>query len=119
LNARSYFFNNTDGGETVIKRLTSILHHLQNLKACSTQNHFEKVYVDVDQLLPSVKTTYCYDGSLTTPPCSEGVKWIILTAPIQLSNQQISAFQKIIHHDNRPVQRLNEREVVTDSLTVK
>jgi Eukaryotic-type carbonic anhydrase len=83
----------------VIKRLTSILHHLQNLKACSTQNHFEKVYVDVDQLLPSVKTTYCYDGSLTTPPCSERVKWIILTAPIQLSNQQISAFQKIIHHN--------------------
>jgi carbonic anhydrase len=88
-------------------------------KTKDSENHFEKVNVDVDQLLPSVKTTYRYDGSLTTPPCSEGVKWIILTAPIQLSNQQISAFQNIIHHNNRPVQRLNGREVVTDSLIEK
>ncbi len=80
------------------------------------ENHFENVTVDVNSLLPANTTTYRYDGSLTTPPCSEGVKWIIMTTPIQLSTEQIGAFQSIIKGNNRPVQPLNGRSVVTDQV---
>lgn len=85
-------------------------------KSQGTENHFESVTVDVNSLLPVSTTTYRYDGSLTTPPCSEGVKWIIMTTPIQLSAQQIGSFQNIIRGNNRPVQPLNGRVVVTEKI---
>ena len=43
------------------------------------------VTVDVERCCPPARTSYRYDGSLTTPPCSEGVRWIVMTTPIQLS----------------------------------
>jgi carbonic anhydrase len=78
------------------------------------ETHFEGVTVDVDALLPRTRTTYRYDGSLTTPPCSEGVKWFVMTEPIQLSKDQIGAFTALVEGNNRPVQPLNDRTVVTD-----
>ena len=76
--------------------------------------HLEHVTVDVDQLLPEVHTSYRYEGSLTTPPCSEGVKWFVMTTPIELSPAQIARFRAILHGNNRPVQPLNDRRVATD-----
>jgi carbonic anhydrase len=78
--------------------------------------HLAHVMVDVDQLLPADATSYRYDGSLTTPPCSEGVKWIVMTTPIELSAEQIAAFRGIIHGNNRPTQPLNGRQVATDAV---
>jgi carbonic anhydrase len=80
------------------------------------ENHFASVKVDVDALLPAARTTYRYDGSLTTPPCSEAVKWFVMTTPIALSAAQIGAFTSIIQGNNRPVQPLNGRSVVTDAV---
>lgn len=57
---------------------------------------------------------YYYDGSLTTPPCSEGVKWYIRKTPAQLSYEQIAAFTAVYDHNNRPVQVLNDRTVYLD-----
>ena len=68
-----------------------------------------------DYIFPDVGTgLYHYDGSLTTPPCSEGVKWYIRKIPTQLSKGQITAFTTIYDHNNRPVQMLNERTVYLD-----
>jgi carbonic anhydrase len=83
-------------------------------KTKSTEYHLENVKVDVSSLLPTKTTSYRYDGSLTTPPCSEGVKWIVMTTPIQLSTQQINTFRAIMKGNNRPIQALNGRSVVTD-----
>jgi carbonic anhydrase len=58
---------------------------------------------------------YHYDGSLTTPPCSEGVKWYIRKTPTQLSKEQIAAFMAIYDHNNRPVQPLNDRRLYLDT----
>ncbi len=57
---------------------------------------------------------YHYNGSLTTPPCSEGVKWYIRKTPTQLSNEQIAAFMATYDHNNRPVQALNKRTLYVD-----
>ena len=58
---------------------------------------------------------YRYEGSLTTPPCSERVQWIVLTTPIEMSEAQIAAFKAIIHNNNRPVQPLNGRKLLVNS----
>ena len=78
------------------------------------ETHYEHVAVDVDALLPSDHTSYRYEGSLTTPPCTEGVKWFVLTHPIEVDAAQIGAFAALIHGNSRPVQPLNGRVVVSD-----
>ena len=60
-------------------------------------------------LLPGDLTSYRYSGSLTTPPCSEGVRWIIMSTPIEASQAQIEALRAIISNNNRPVQPLHGR----------
>ena len=71
--------------------------------------HIENVQVDIDDMLPKNKTTFRYSGSLTTPPCSEEVRWFVYADPIELSRDQIRAFRNIFHGNNRPVQPLNNR----------
>jgi carbonic anhydrase len=81
--------------------------------------HLEHVEVDVDALLPQDRASYRYDGSLTTPPCSEGVKWFVLANSVALSAQQIAAFRAVIQGNNRPTQPLNGRKILTDKVAVK
>ena len=80
------------------------------------EHHLEHVTVDVDALLPKSRTAYRYEGSLTTPPCSEGVKWFVMTTPIALSPAQIREFTTLFHGNNRPVQPVNDRPVLTDKM---
>ena len=75
------------------------------------------VMVNAKKLLPPSLASYRYIGSLTTPPCSEPVQWFVLQQPITASAEQIATFQKVIHANNRPVQPLNGRSVVTDALS--
>ncbi len=81
--------------------------------------HLSDVKVDVDALLPRDRTTYRYDGSLTTPPCTEGVKWFVLANPVALSADQVAAFRAIVKDNNRPTQPLNGRKIATDKVAVK
>ncbi len=81
------------------------------------ESHFEHVQVNVDDLLPHNTESYRYDGSLTTPPCSEGVRWIVMKSPIQLSAEQIGKFTALVKGNNRPVQPLYHRVTVTDGVT--
>jgi carbonic anhydrase len=67
-----------------------------------------------DEAMQPFQTSYRYEGSLTTPPCSESVKWIVLTTPIEMSEAQIAAFKAIIHDNNRPVQPLNGRKLLVN-----
>lgn len=68
--------------------------------------------IDLKKLLPQNETFFYYNGSLTTPPCTEGVQWMIFEEPIEMSKEQIEAFQQIFPDNHRPVQPLNEREVL-------
>jgi carbonic anhydrase len=72
------------------------------------------VNVNASQLMPKSLASYRYSGSLTTPPCSEGVAWFVLQEPIEASADQIAAFRKVINGNNRPTRPLNGR-VITAS----
>ncbi|HWW05198.1 carbonic anhydrase family protein [Collimonas sp.] len=67
--------------------------------------------VDITALIPNDKKALAYSGSLTTPPCSEMVNWIVLEQPIEMSKQQIAAFKAIFHDNHRPLQKLNHRDI--------
>lgn len=67
---------------------------------------------DPASLLPVQHGYYGYTGSLTTPPCSEGVRWHILKEPVEVSPAQLAAFRKLYKMNARPVQPLNGRVVV-------
>lgn len=68
--------------------------------------------VNVMDMLPESKAYYGFDGSLTTPPCTEGVKWIVLKTPMTVSPEQVLKFQHIMQvQNNRPLQALNGRTI--------
>lgn len=71
----------------------------------------EGVEVNAADVLPADLSAWRYNGSLTTPPCDEGVRWHILAAPIEASAEQIDAFEAIFDDNYRPVQPLNGREI--------
>jgi carbonic anhydrase len=75
----------------------------------------EGATVSAADLLPADHLYYTYPGSLTTPPCSEGVRWLVLTTPITLSVEQIETFSSVFEMDARPVQSLNDRDVTVDT----
>jgi carbonic anhydrase len=69
------------------------------------------VEVNPAGLLPHGTAYYTYLGSLTAPPCTEGVTWFVLKSPVEISAEEISAFAKLYPHDVRPVQPLHGRVV--------
>jgi carbonic anhydrase len=67
--------------------------------------------VNIGNFLPQNHGYYTFDGSLTTPPCSEHVRWFVLKTPVELSERQLMQFEVRYAHDNRPTQPLNGRVV--------
>ena len=67
--------------------------------------------VNPQELLPNDMHHYAYDGSLTTPPCTEDVHWIVLKEPIAVTASHLERFIVLVGHNARPVQPLNEREI--------
>jgi carbonic anhydrase len=70
------------------------------------------VNLNVKDLLPANHGYYTFAGSLTTPPCSEGVTWFVLKTPISLSASQLDEFAKLYPRDARPIQPINGREIL-------
>jgi carbonic anhydrase len=67
--------------------------------------------LDLNELLPKDQRYYQFMGSLTTPPCSEQVLWMVLKQPMTLSPEQIRLFAQIFPNNARPVQPLHARLV--------
>ena len=67
------------------------------------------VSINAADLLPTDRSYYRFAGSLTTPPCSEGVKWMVMKTPTEVSDNQLAKFTQIIGANARPVQALNSR----------
>lgn len=69
--------------------------------------------IDLSQLLPADQSYYRFSGSLTTPPCTEGVRWLVMKHPVTLSTSQLKMFQYALKYaNNRPIQPLHGRMIV-------
>lgn len=95
------------------RTLGKILHNAPHEVATVT---IEDESVNGLSLMPGHKDEaedfFNYAGSLTTPPCSEGVRWFVLKKRITVSHQQVEEFSHFVHGANaRPVQALNDRTV--------
>ena len=66
----------------------------------------------LEALLPDTTGYYAYQGSLTTPPCSEIVRWLLLDTPVALSAEQIAAYTSLYDGNARPVQPLGKRDLL-------
>ncbi|MET0067351.1 MAG: carbonic anhydrase family protein [Candidatus Thiodiazotropha sp.] len=97
-----------EGGENLA--LSEIWDHLP--KHTSNKQKVSKEVINAYDMIPKDVGYYRYMGSLTTPPCSEGVNWFVMNQPIQASKAQIDAFTAIMEGNNRPAQPVNHRLVV-------
>jgi carbonic anhydrase len=82
-----------------------------NLPAHGGESAPTGVQIDPADLLPADRGYYTFAGSLTTPPCSEGVTWFVLKNPSTLSSGEIERFASLYPMNARPVQPLNGRTV--------
>ena len=83
----------------------------QNVPMAGKVKNVSGVSIDASNLMPEDKSYYTYRGSLTTPPCREGVQWYLLKDEIELSATQLKAFQAVYPVNARPIQDLGARTV--------
>ena len=74
-----------------------------------------EVMVDLNGLLPETRSYFAYMGSLTTPPCTEGVLWLVMKTPVTVAGEQVGIFGKLYSMNARPVQPANGR-LIKESL---
>ncbi|GAA5173824.1 hypothetical protein GCM10025771_01980 [Niveibacterium umoris] len=80
-----------------------------NLPLEKNESYQPAVAINPADLLPSDKSYFTYMGSLTTPPCSEGVLWMVMRQPAQLSPDQLAVFTRFYRNNARPIQPPNGR----------
>ena len=68
--------------------------------------------LELAELLPTDRRYFTYMGSLTTPPCSEGVQWVVMRQPVSMSAEQIELFARMYPMNARPVQQVSGRRIL-------
>jgi carbonic anhydrase len=91
---------------TFLEKIWSAIPSEVNKEVVSTER------IDLVNAVPSDLKYYTYTGSLTTPPCSQGIDWVVLKEPMEISTEQIEKFSSIHENNARPTQPLNNRQVV-------
>ena len=83
-------------------------------EAKGTPVHYFITGQNANALLPPLgkRSFYRYNGSLTTPPCTENVLWTVMNEPIEFSKEQIEAFTNLYKKNNRPAQKTHQRFVL-------
>lgn len=93
-----------EGGQN--KRLKDLWNKFPQAKDEKNLVHFNP-----NNLLPSSKEYFYYKGSLTTPPCTEGVEWVVMKTPLVVSSHQVDQFIGLYKNNARSTQPLNSRKV--------
>lgn len=68
--------------------------------------------IDLASLVPDSPAHYLYMGSLTTPPCTEGVVWVVMKEPVRVSDEQLGVFARLYPRNGRPIQPLHGRLIL-------
>ena len=90
---------------------------VKNLPSKAGEKHdLSNVTIDINTLLPASENAYHFTGSLTTPPCSENVNWLVAVEPVPMSPEQLNEFAKRLNNNNRPTQPLYGRTITVDEL---
>jgi carbonic anhydrase len=82
-----------------------------NLPLEKGEEQAAQVTLDLRELLPAERGYFTYMGSLTTPPCSEGVLWMVMKKPVPVSPEQIAIFSRLYPMNARPVQSASGRMI--------
>ncbi len=90
--------------------LQMIIAHVPNI--INKEAPLNEVVMDVKALIPEDPGYSLYSGSLTTPPCTEGVTWYVMNTPIEGSTEQINKLQSIMSNNARPIQRKDNRLII-------
>lgn len=93
--------------------LSRILEHAPS--AAGTQFYGRNIGINPLFLLPGRKDYFAYEGSLTQPPCSEGVHWYVLATPVEVLPEELDQLARLVGHNARPLQRLGSRVVHSNS----
>jgi len=80
-----------------------------NLPLEKGEESSSRAVIDLNHLLPPDRRYFTYMGSLTTPPCSEGVLWMVMRQPVPVSQEQIDIFARLYPMNARPVQQASGR----------
>jgi carbonic anhydrase len=83
-----------------------------NLPLEKGEENAARVALDIAELLPTDRRYFTYMGSLTTPPCSEGVQWVVMRQPVVMTAEQIELFARIYPMNARPVQQAGGRRIL-------
>jgi carbonic anhydrase len=111
----------TDGSTAMVVSLVTEGNENQAIKEylpylpleIGQRNRRSDILVNARDLMPADKSYYRYAGSLTTPPCTEGVSWYVLKHSIQMSKEQIAMLKGVIGADNaRPLQPRGNRMIL-------
>ena len=119
-----HFVHATDATPTARYLVVGVMYNVgaenPSMQNILTQNPGDLCYrerpassVALDSLFPTNRSFYHYSpGSLTTPPCSEGLNWFVLSTPALVSAAQVTQLAGIVHgHNNRPIHPLNGRVI--------
>jgi carbonic anhydrase len=101
-------------GKKANENFAKLIEHLPN--APGETKHLADTKLDLQLHIPKNNNAYHYKGSLTTPPCSENVDWLVLRERISLTADQLKAFSSRLNNNNRPTQALNDRKITVDQI---
>lgn len=93
--------------------LAPLLSHLPREKT-QTPRRVAGEMIDLPGLLPDQPLDFRYAGSLTTPPCTEKVRWYVLRSPVEVSGDQLAGLREVVQGNNRPLQDRRGRTVAMD-----
>ena len=117
----AHFVHSTKNGELAVvgvmfkigKFNPAIQKLIDNMpKKVGEEKNICQTNLKAKDLLPKSLEYYRFNGSLTTPPCSEGVRWFVLKEPVEVSKEQVRAFEKVMGKNNRPLQDINARVIL-------
>jgi carbonic anhydrase len=103
-------------GEELNENFELIIANLPDKKGDS--KHLADERIALQPHVEKISGVYHYVGSLTTPPCSEDVQWIVVKEPVLLTKAEIEAFASRIGPNNRPVQALHDRTIGSEEMNM-